>query len=161
MAPRGRTALAVAIVAVQAVLLVALFAGPGGDDWATPRWLRWLASAVEVAGWAVLLVAAVNLGRSLTPLPTPTAGGTLRTGGAYRFVRHPIYSGVLALAFAAAATSGSPVKVALAVALLALFWGKARWEEDLLRERYPGYADYAAGTPRFLPRPRRPPIRRS
>lgn len=150
-----RTALAVTVVAAQAVLLVALFAGPGGDDWTTPRWLRGFASAVEVAGWVVLLVAAVNLGRSLTPLPLPASSGTLKTGGAYRFVRHPIYSAVLGLAFAAAATSGSLVKLVLALALLALFTGKARWEEDLLRERYAGYADYAARTPRFFPRPRR------
>jgi protein-S-isoprenylcysteine O-methyltransferase Ste14 len=41
----------------------------------------------------------------------------------------------------------------LALTLLGLLTAKARWEEELLRRRYPGYDDYAARTPRFLPRP--------
>jgi protein-S-isoprenylcysteine O-methyltransferase Ste14 len=158
MTARTRSAVAVAVVAVQAALLVALFAAPGGGDWPTPLWLARFASAVEVAGWAVLLVALVNLGRSLTPLPIPREHATLKTNGLYRLVRHPVYSGVLAIAFGAATASGSLVKLGLALALLALFTGKARWEEELLHERYAGYADYAARTPRFLPRPRRPPV---
>ena len=34
------------------------------------------------------------------------------------------------------------------------FHVKARWEEAQLAERYPGYREYAARTPRFIPRPR-------
>ena len=43
-----------------------------------------LALGLEVVGAVVLLVALVNLGRSLTPLPTPVAHGELRLGGLYR-----------------------------------------------------------------------------
>ena len=38
-----------------------------------------------------------------------------------------------------------------AVALVGWFMAKARWEEGRLRSRYPGYDDYAADTPRFVP----------
>ena len=41
----------------------------------------------------------------------------------------------------------------LALALLGLLSAKAQWEEGMLRSRYPGYDDYAAHTPRFLPGP--------
>lgn len=41
--------------------------------------------------------------------------------------------------------------VVLVVGLAVLFMAKARWEEARLRERYPGYADYARRTPRFVP----------
>jgi protein-S-isoprenylcysteine O-methyltransferase Ste14 len=150
-----RSAVAVAVVMAQATLLVVFFVMPGGRDWPVPRWLAVIASGIEVLGTALLLVAAVNLGRSLTPLPTPAARATLKTDGLYRFVRHPIYTAVLTLVFGATVRSGSAVKLGLAAALLGLFTGKAHWEEAMLRRRYAGYDDYAARTPRFLPRPRR------
>jgi protein-S-isoprenylcysteine O-methyltransferase Ste14 len=143
---------AVGIVAVQAALLVAFFASPRRDDWAVPAWLATAGSAVGIAGAAVLIVAAVNLGRSLTALPTPAARATLRTGGLYRFVRHPIYTGLLAWVFGDAAASGSVVKLGLAVALLGVLNGKTSWEEAMLRRRYVEYDDYARRTPRFIPR---------
>ena len=151
----GSRALAVGVVAVQAVLLVAFFLAPRRHDWPVPAWLAAAGSTAVVAGGAILLLAALNLGRSLTPLPTPAPRGALRTGGLYRFVRHPIYSGLLLLLFGSAAGSGSAVRLAVAGALLGLLTRKARWEEDMLRRRYPGYDDYARRTPRFVPRPRR------
>jgi protein-S-isoprenylcysteine O-methyltransferase Ste14 len=107
---------------------------------------------VARAGQVVLVLAAINLGRSLTALPTPAPRGTLRTRGLYRFVRHPIYSGLLALVFADTVMSRSAVRLVLAVALLALLSRKAAWEEQMLRRRYPDYAEYARRTPRFVPR---------
>lgn len=151
----GDRALAVGVVALQGALLVVFFLAPRRHDWPVPAWLAAASSTVVLAAAGVLLFAALNLGRSLTPLPTPAPRATLRTGGLYRFVRHPIYSAVLALVAGATAESGSVVRLALAGALLALLAGKARWEEDMLRRRYPGYDDYARRTPRFVPRPPR------
>jgi protein-S-isoprenylcysteine O-methyltransferase Ste14 len=140
------------------VLLTAFFLAPRRQDWPVPGWLAAVGSAAVIAGGAALVVACFNLGRSLTPLPTPTRKATLRTGGLYGFVRHPIYSGLLALVFGGAVTSASVVKLVLAAALMVLLDRKATWEEDMLRRRYPGYDDYARRTPRFLPRlVRRPP----
>ena len=147
----GRS-LAVGVVALQAALLVAFFLAPRRGDWAVPGWLAAAGSTAVVAGAGILVLAALNLGRSLTPLPTPVPRGVLQTGGLYRFVRHPIYSGLLVLLFGSAATSGSAVRLVLAAALLGLLTRKARWEEDMLRRRYPDYDDYARRTPRFVPR---------
>jgi protein-S-isoprenylcysteine O-methyltransferase Ste14 len=155
--PGDRRGLALGVVAVQAGLLLAFFLAPRRHDWAVTGWLAAAGSAAVVAGFGVLVVAAANLGRSLTALPTPTARATLRTGGLYRFVRHPIYSGLLALVFGGAVTSGSVVKLGLAVALLGLLARKAAWEEDMLRRRYADYEQYARRTPRFVPRFRRRP----
>lgn len=144
--------IAVVVVGIQAGLLLGFFLAPRRSDWPLPGWLAAAASAMVFAGWAVLVAAALNLGRSLTALPTPAARGTLQTGGLYRFVRHPIYSGLLALLFGGALGSRSVVKLALAATLLGLLSRKAAWEEDMLRRRYPGYAEYARRTPRFVPR---------
>lgn len=146
-----QTAVAWAFVAVQGVLLGVVLLLPGGDDWAVPRRLDGAARALELVGAAVLVVGLVNLGRSLTALPTPVPHGELRTGGLYRLVRHPIYTGVMALTLGAAVRSANAWSLAAAVALALWFWAKARWEEERLAERYAGYADYAATTPRFVP----------
>ena len=141
-------------MAGQVVLLVLLIALPGSDDWPTPSWLRTIAQVVFVAGVVVLIVAALGLGRALTPTPVPAERGDLRTAGVYGYVRHPIYSGVLLIVVGVTLRSGSWLTVAVAVVTFVFFDRKARWEEARLAERYPQYADYAARTPRFVPRPR-------
>ena len=75
--------------------------------------------------------------------------------GAYRFVRHPIYTGVLTIVVGLVVPSGSAVTLAIGLATIAFFNVKARWEEDRLAETYPDYRDYARTTPRFVPRPSR------
>jgi protein-S-isoprenylcysteine O-methyltransferase Ste14 len=99
----------------------------------------------------VLVVGLINLGRSLTPLPSPVPHGELRTGGLYRLVRHPIYSGILALTIGVAIRSTNWAVVAATIGLTGWFMAKARWEERRLLIRYPGYRGYAAHTPRFVP----------
>ncbi len=143
------------LVGVQLALLALIFLLPGRDDWHTPGWLFTAAGGLQLVGLIVLLVALANLGRSLTPLPTPVENGELREGGMYRFVRHPIYAAIMALTAGGAIRSQSvPVAIAT-VALAAWLSVKARWEERRLSARYPGYAAYALRTPRFVPFPRR------
>jgi protein-S-isoprenylcysteine O-methyltransferase Ste14 len=112
---------------------------------------------LQVAGLVVLIIGLLNLGRSATALPTPVQGGELRSSGLYRYVRHPIYTGVMALAVGSAIPSGSVVIAVATLALVTWLAIKARWEERRLGARYPGYAAYAAQTPRFIPSPRRRP----
>ncbi len=142
-------------VAAQAVLLVTLVALPGDDAWPTPIWLRLIGMATVIGGVALVAVAALRLGPALTPTPVPTEAGSLTTGGLYRYVRHPIYSGVLAAVIGVTVRSGSLLVLAVGVVTIAFFHVKARWEEDRLTEHYPDYPAYAAVTPRFLPRPGR------
>lgn len=145
------TAVAWLFVTVQFVLLIVIAVLPPGDAWSVPGWLDTVAFGLELAGAVVLVVAIVNLGRSLTPLPTPVPHGALKVRGLYRFVRHPIYAGIMALTVGIAVRSASVAVVAATVSLVVWFMLKARWEEQHLRQRYPGYASYAAHTPRFVP----------
>lgn len=148
---RHETAVAWAFVSVQLLLLVVIGVAPPGDAWSATGWAVAVASTLQWVGVGVLVVGLVSLGRSLTPLPTPVPHGVLQTRGLYRLVRHPIYTGVLALAAGVAIRSGSPLIAGAAFALAVLFGAKARWEEARLRRRYPGYEAYAARTPRFVP----------
>jgi len=140
-----------AFVAGQAVLLATLVLLPGGGDFETPGWVHVAADVVFWAGVAIAVAAAVSLGRALTATPVPNGSGELRTGGLYRFARHPIYTGVILIVAAIALRSGSWWKVAVAATTIAFFVAKTRWEERRLDERFPAYDAYAATTGRFFP----------
>ena len=102
-------------------------------------------------GLALVAASALNLGRSLTPLPAPKAATELKTDGLYRFVRHPIYSGAMMWASGFALSSGGSLHLLLALMLCLFFNAKARYEENLLLRKFSDYAAYARRTPRFLP----------
>ncbi len=138
----------------QVILLVSLILLPGEDHWPTPDWLVASAGIAFFTGLAVIVAAALGLGRALTPTPVPNQRGTLTTGGFYRYVRHPIYTGVLTVVVAMTVRSGSWITLAVAVATVAFFDRKAAWEEQQLVREFPDYPAYAATTPRFVPRPR-------
>jgi len=139
------------LVAFQAGLLGVLVIGPGNGAWTVPGPLRAAGGVLRVAGAVVIVLAALRLGRAASVHPEPTSGAVLRTSGPYRFVRHPIYSGVVVLGGAMAATAGSVVAIAAFVALVGVLSVKARFEEGMLRRRFAGYAAYAEVTPRLVP----------
>lgn len=141
-------------MAIQGVLLVGLISLSGRDDWPTPPWLHVVGVGLVVAGLVVVAVGGTRLGQLLTPTPVPKDGGTLVTDGLYRWVRHPIYTGVLLIVGGLVAPSGRWLTLALGGLTVAFFFAKSAWEEDRLLEQYPGYGDYKRATPRFFPRMR-------
>jgi protein-S-isoprenylcysteine O-methyltransferase Ste14 len=126
----------------QVVLLGVIF----GSAFAGPRWpsspVLVVAGVVLVVGGLGFAVAGITgLGPSLTPLPRPKEGSSLREDGVFGLARHPIYGGVLvaAIGWSLATRPLALLPVALAAVFLEL---KSRREEQWLVERYPGYADY-------------------
>lgn len=144
-----------AFVAVQGILLVLLVVLPSADHWPTPTPVRRLGDVLFVGGLLLVAAASLRLGRSLTPTPVPNQSGGLTTTGLYRFARHPIYTGVLALVIGLTVRSGNVLCLVVGLVLIAFFNVKARWEEDRLALAYDDYKAYADRTPRFIPRPRR------
>jgi protein-S-isoprenylcysteine O-methyltransferase Ste14 len=140
------------MVVLQFVFLGLIIFLPNGTDWPTPLWFTAVAAISLYMGWLILIVAAVNLGKSLTANPVPLERATLKTTGLYGIVRHPIYLGLLLIAFASALDSGSIRKAIYFVLLTALLNVKARFEEKLLTQKYPEYSAYSAKIGRLLPR---------
>lgn len=141
------------LVVLQFLLLLVLILMP----WRSPSALSIAAGLVLVVAGGVLgLVAGRRLGRALTPTPVPVAGAGLRTDGAYRWVRHPIYSAVLLMVLGYVIAIGSVWSAACAVVLLVFFVLKSRWEDGLLREEYgDAWTTWAAHTGALVPRLRR------
>lgn len=139
------------LVAGQFSLIGILVVLPGRHDWPVPAALTAACTIATAVGLAVMVIAATGLGRGLTATPLPNAHATLRTGGLYRFVRHPIYSGLLLMMASITVASGSVFRLLTLGVLVVLLTVKARWEEARLTRRFEGYASYAARTPRFIP----------
>jgi protein-S-isoprenylcysteine O-methyltransferase Ste14 len=93
----------------------------------------------------------VHLGRNLTPLPHPKEHATLVVSGAYRFVRHPIYSGIAFMAFGWSLWLGSGLTAGYALLLFIFFDIKSRREERLLAAKFPEYAAYRTRVHKLIP----------
>ena len=96
-------------------------------------------------------LAELRRARALTAVPHPLPEATLVEHGAYRFVRHPIYGGLILGALGLVVITPWPGTFA-AVALLAIVLDlKRRREEIWLAERYPGYAAYRGRSKALIP----------
>jgi protein-S-isoprenylcysteine O-methyltransferase Ste14 len=137
------------------VLQLALFAliliAPALGLLALPPWTR-------ILGWALIAVGGVfgtggvlALGRNLTPFPRPIEGGKLVTGGVYRIVRHPIYTGLIFGTLGWGLVRGNETGLTLAIVLFAFFDVKSRREERWLLQTYEGYAAYRQRVRKLIP----------
>jgi protein-S-isoprenylcysteine O-methyltransferase Ste14 len=115
--------------------------------------MRLARQACRAVGFVLVAISAIELGRALTAHPSPKRSATLRSGGLYRLMRHPMYTGVMALSIGSALPSGSALRVAGTIGLIILFNIKSRFEERALAEHFAGYPAYANVTPRFIPLP--------
>jgi protein-S-isoprenylcysteine O-methyltransferase Ste14 len=107
--------------------------------------------AAIAGGGLVAGRAAWDLRASLSPFPRPVAGAPLIESGAYRLIRHPIYSGLVLGAVGWGMVTGSFLATASAGFLFLLFAGKSRREEAWLSAAHPDYRAYQQRTKRFIP----------
>jgi protein-S-isoprenylcysteine O-methyltransferase Ste14 len=121
-------------------------------------WLpvRLVGLAVGLAGAVVLVWACVWLGRFLIHEAAVREDHALIESGPYRFVRHPVYTGYLALLLGSGFASLNVCLWLLwPVSLLGILI-QAASEEQLLRERFgQDYERYVRRTGRLVPRFRR------
>jgi protein-S-isoprenylcysteine O-methyltransferase Ste14 len=150
-----RRRLAWLLVAAQLILITVLVLVPAPRTWPTPTWLAVLGVILVLMGGVIAAIAARALGPGFTASPLPSQQARLATTGVYRYVRHPIYAALLLAGVGVVLVAGQLARAGVWLALLALLWLKAGWEERELRQRFTEYADYAARTGRLLPRLRR------
>jgi protein-S-isoprenylcysteine O-methyltransferase Ste14 len=108
-------------------------------------------SVLAIAGVALLLAALIRLGSGLTPMPYPKANATLVQTGPYRFVRHPMYAGGIAIAYGWAFLVHGWLTLFYASALLVFLEIKATREERWLVEKFPGYPEYQRRVRKLIP----------
>jgi protein-S-isoprenylcysteine O-methyltransferase Ste14 len=113
-----------------------------------------VAVLLVAAGLAFAVWARVCLGRNWSGVVTLKQDHELVRSGPYRFVRHPIYTGLL-IAFLGSALARNEWRALLAVALVWLaFWRKLKIEEGWMIEQFgDAYVRYRAEVPALIPNP--------
>jgi len=113
----------------------------------------WLLAALTAAGFAFAWWARVHLGKLWSGAVTLKEGHHVVNTGPYRFVRHPIYTGIIIASFATAVDKGTYVAVAGALLMLVGWFIKARVEERFLRTELgaDAYDAYARKTAMLVP----------
>jgi len=148
----GYTAIAVPC-AIFLIVQPALFPGLG------IRTQAWWSLALQIIG-LLLLVAAFalywwgrwHLGQFYGERVEIQPGQYLVTDGPYKYIRHPLYTAYFSMAIAMLFINPSLPMLLVVIYAFVDFSMATRREEKLLVEKLPGYADYLARTPRYLPR---------
>jgi protein-S-isoprenylcysteine O-methyltransferase Ste14 len=102
-------------------------------------------------GGVLILAGLFSLGSNLTAVPRPKEDAHMVEHGAYRWVRHPIYSGIILGAFGLGLLRGGWLGLLYALILFLFFDVKSRQEENWLREKYDGYAAYQRRVCKLIP----------
>lgn len=140
---------------LQLLLLLAIVAAAMAFPWQVDGSIEQIARVVGliglVGGLIVFALGIVTLGGSLSPLPKPLASAELVERGVYRFIRHPIYTGLILAALGGSIYAVSPLALFFTLALVVVLDLKARREEIWLRQQYAGYAGYSSRTKKFIP----------
>jgi protein-S-isoprenylcysteine O-methyltransferase Ste14 len=115
-------------------------------------WPFWVGAALTLAGLLFSVWARVHLGRNWSATITVKQDHDLITSGPYRFVRHPIYTGLL-LALAGFALARGEWRGVVAVALASwAFWRKLRIEEQWMRAQFGvAYDEYSRRVAALVP----------
>ncbi len=145
-------------VIVQGLLIALIIFGPQGAPLIpTGRYdflhtLHLFGFFVVFVGVGIAALAALNLGkRNLTPLPHPKNESFLVQKGLYRYVRHPIYFGVIMISFGWLLIYPNQLILFYAILLSIFFDLKTRKEEIWLAEKFPEYVQYQKSVKKLIP----------
>ena len=113
--------------------------------------ISYLSILMMVLGFLIIIIAMLQLNKSLSPFPSPVEGSKLITNGVYSYIRHPIYLGIIIGGLGLGFYLKDGYKLILTCMLTVLFYFKSAYEESLLLEKFPEYSGYKKHTYRIIP----------
>ncbi|MEO9003817.1 MAG: isoprenylcysteine carboxylmethyltransferase family protein [Ginsengibacter sp.] len=138
-------------VGTQLLLFTAYLFRIAKIDFAVAPSLQLAGIIFTIAGIIISFAALFALNKNLSPFPTPKPGAELIQSGIYKYIRHPIYAGILFFTFGYSLYSENTLRLLIFFLLLILFRFKAAYEENLLQDKFSDYAIYKKKTGMFLP----------
>jgi len=139
-------------VIAQFILFALYFIDWNFIEYSVPLWVCYGAMVLVGAGLVIILFGILNLNDSLSVFPSPKKNASLISNGIYKYIRHPIYTGILIAMFAYSMYDASLMKFLITSVLTVVFYYKSSFEEQLLIERFSEYDAYKKETGRFFPR---------
>lgn len=117
-----------------------------------PEWFKLGVLTFSVLGIIIIVLSFYQLGSNLSPFPSPVKNADLITTGIFKYLRHPIYTGILLILFSVAIYNTSEYKLIISILLLILFQFKSKYEESRLIANFENYKDYMKDTGKFIPK---------
>ena len=117
---------------------------------ADPNWINY---SIIGLGLLIILVAIAQMTTfsKVKIMPQPHPGAVLMRTGIYRYVRHPMYTGVIMATLGLMLTNTLCWRILLWVLLIIVLLLKIQLEEKLLHQKFPDYASYAAVSKKLIP----------
>lgn len=141
------------IVFMAGILFPPLFTNY--DVLANPYTSKWFLISIFLLagfGFLILLASLFQLGSNFTVLAKPKKQATLTTIGIYKFIRNPMYLGVLLMSVSWGLFFQSKLVLIFTLALFFLFLYKIDLEEKFLQEKFgKDYSEYKEKTYRLIP----------
>jgi len=122
-------------------------------SFSAPEWERWIGvGALALAiGWLTWMF--FSLGSNLTDTVVTRRNAQFVERGPYRYVRHPMYSGILMLGASLGLALGTWLMPVTAILMFSILARRTRVEEIYLIERFgEQYRNYMSRVGRFFPR---------
>jgi protein-S-isoprenylcysteine O-methyltransferase Ste14 len=118
-----------------------------GLVWPRPLGMILATIGILLGLWGIVAMKPANV----SILPDVRKNSCLVITGPYRFIRHPMYTGLLMLCLGAVVSRPSILLFVLWICLVITLLAKSRYEESLLTRSFSDYAAYKSKTWRFIP----------
>lgn len=115
-----------------------------------PFYLNLIGAIVSLIGGVFILIALLQLNTNLSPFPSPKTNSKLIETGLFKYIRHPIYTGIILLLGGYGIYRSSLFKIGITILLYILFYYKSSYEEKLLQNRYANYSQFKKTRGRFF-----------
>ncbi len=138
-------------VLIQILLFIIYWWQPKPIKEILPSFWKFAGILIVIIGWVLILIAFVQLNRNLTMLPSPVKNSKLITTGVFKYIRHPIYTGIFLFALGWAMFKYNFDQLIISLLILLLFEIKSNYEEKKLKDRFPEYDKYKDNTGKFFP----------
>jgi protein-S-isoprenylcysteine O-methyltransferase Ste14 len=113
--------------------------------------IRMIGNVIAAIGVVLILFSVISLRRVIQVAPEPKEGGQLIQSGPYRFLRHPIYTGIIFCVIGLFLRTATIWIGIASLAVIVFLFFKAGFEEKLLLVAYPDYEQYRRRTWGLLP----------
>lgn len=138
-------------IIIQFIIIALYFIFIEGKSQLINNYIGYFLVAFFVVGLIILILGILSLNDNLTPLPKPKKNNSLISFGIYKYIRHPVYTGLIMSSFAYAFYSFSFLHIILSIFLTITFYFKSKLEEKYLLNFHEEYEEYMQKTGRFFP----------
>ena len=137
------------LVAVQFAALAVILFWPGKNV-STSQEL--IGTLIEIVGGVLLILGFIHLKDSLKITPEPKENAQFVNTGIYRYIRHPIYSGLIFFGAGQVISKWTFTILIAFIVLVVDLVAKYRYEDSLLIKVYPGADEYQRKVGALLPK---------